>query len=254
MPQLAQAQFTLTDDTDIVISIEPPENATKDMLWLSVGQNPITLYRWSGAEGYLGPEQTDAYRINSKTNYAFANTTSSILNITNINQLESVGLDNFSAQLFAEDINSTQTEWSISLNREPVVNNTTIGDGFAFNLDQYCSFVFSNIASISFSVYAVNLWAAVRDSSIDLIQQQLINITSNLANLSSAFATQSERLVQLINKTNQPVNQAQTALNLSNSSGQVLISTSAQGINLYDYIIRQVASNKGGGICLEPWQ
>ena len=66
MSILTSAQFTLRDDTDIVISLTPPANAVKDMLWLDLSSNPIVLKRWGGGIGTIGEVP-----ISSKDNYSW---------------------------------------------------------------------------------------------------------------------------------------------------------------------------------------
>lgn len=96
MAILTSAQFTLRDDTDIVISLTPPANATKDMLWLDLSSNPIVLKRWGGGVGTIGNTA-----INSKDNYSWnSNILQSTVVIENIE--DGVGFFNLTGQVGTE--------------------------------------------------------------------------------------------------------------------------------------------------------
>lgn len=176
MAQLAQAQFTLTDDTDIVISIEPPENATKDMLWLSVGSSPILLYRWSGIQGKINNVD-----INSKTNYFYEDldhNTSVQLEITNPQQNFSIYNLYSSSQIF-----TAAGAWTMVVNELNHYTESTILD----YAQAYAAFQCTNLTNIKFNIYSCSLWCPVIDETTNFVvqslQEQLLAIIQNLNEL-----------------------------------------------------------------------
>ena len=97
MAILTSAQFTLRDDTDIVISLTPPANAVKDMLWLDLSSNPIVLKRWGGGIGTIG-----GVSISSKDNYSWnSNILQSTVVIENIE--DGVGFFNLTGKVGSDE-------------------------------------------------------------------------------------------------------------------------------------------------------
>jgi len=212
MPQLAQAQFTLTDDTDIVISIEPPENATKDMLWLAVGQNPIILYRWSGVKGEL-----NSIPINSKNNYIItqANTDLEVQNPE-----VDIGIYNMIGIIKTVDLVEGQENWQLVVNGDDAAAIYQ-EEGASLNyLNQYANLKCTNLTKITLTLNQGSLWCPAIDTNT---QTQL-------------YETQ-QRLMELM----QQVNSVRSATN------QILLAPYQNGLQLYDYIITQ-----HDGICFDP--
>ena len=173
MAQLAQAQFTLTDDTDIVISIEPPENATKDMLWLDVSSNPIILKRWSGVVGTI-----DNSAINSKTNYQWTENTTVIVS----NPQQDFGI----YSLVCATPTIVGNNWSIKINQGIQYDSNTIEPLNFF--EQYASFVTTNITSITFpNTTSGTFWCPAIDKTINetltLVQNNIADIQTLLNQL-----------------------------------------------------------------------
>lgn len=203
MAQLAQAQFTLTDDTDIVISIEPPENATKDMLWLAVGQNPITLYRWSGVTGTLGSDE-----INSNNNYVIAAANTPLI-VTNPNV--DIGIYNMVGTL--DTSVGVAPGWSIVVNQDTDEQTYNASKTTFSYENKYANLVCSvECTELHFNLSQGTLWCPAIDT-----------------NMQTSLSYAQQLLEDIMHQMN-------SIVSLTN---QTILAPYQNGLQLYNYVITE---------------
>lgn len=170
---LTMAQFTLRDDTDIVISLEPPANAVKDMLWLDLSSNPIVLKRWGGAKGTIG-----STLISSNGNSSWS-TVEETIEITNAK--DGFGIYNLT------NMKSTEGEKKIFVNKTSV----ELSDSLNYNPPSPIVEISYNNSSLNFKSDSGDFWCPVNAEANGILAE----LQEVIDKLSSAFKVENDNPV-----------------------------------------------------------
>lgn len=173
MATLTSAQFTLRDDTDIVISLTPPANAVKDMLWLDLSSNPIVLKRWGGAKGTIGTTL-----ISSNGNSSWSNA-GEIIEITNAK--DGFGIYNLT------NMKSTEGEIEIFVNKTSV----ELSDSLNYNPPSPIVEISYNSGSLNFESDSGDFWCPVNAEANGILAE----LQEVIDKLSSAFKVENDNPV-----------------------------------------------------------
>ena len=173
MAILTSAQFTLRDDTDIVIALTPPANAVKDMLWLDLGSNPIVLKRWGGAKGTIG-----STLISSNGNSSWS-TVEETIEITNAK--DGFGIYNLT------NMKSTKGEKKIFVNKTSV----ELSDSLNYNPPSPIVEISYNNGSLNFKSDSGDFWCPVNAEANGILAE----LQEVIDKLSSAFKVENDNPV-----------------------------------------------------------